>query len=431
MRPEDMATRREFLQRGITLVGASATVPLFLQQGAVAIGPADGARTRSRPGVPDERVLIVLQLAGGNDGLNTVIPIGDDLYRKARPRLAVRAADALRLDDTFSLHPALAGLKSLHDDGLLGIVHGVGYPNPNRSHFQSMDIWETASPDGRLYTGWIGRYFDNTCRGEDRPNPESAVALTTQAPLALRGDRFAPVAFQRPENLSWNGGARNRSRQGNSSVEASLFERLNAPEERRAPRSSELAYLQRTAMDARLSARDIQKAAASTPPVTYPGSPLANSLRTVARLIAAGLPTRIYYVSQGGYDTHAGQAGRHQQLLSQFGDAVKAFVADLKATRQLDRVVIMTFSEFGRRVAENASGGTDHGTAAPMFLIGPSVKPGLHGQAPSLEKLDQGDLVFTTDFRSVYAAVLKDWMKTNPATIVGREVTPAPVLRVT
>lgn len=412
MRPDQMATRREFLNRGLTLVGSAATIPVFLGHSARAL--AAQASTRKSTGEP---VLVVLQLAGGNDGLNTIVPLGNERYEKHRPQLAVRKSAALALTDDYGLHPSLTGLKSLYDDGLLAVVQGVGYPNPNRSHFKSMDIWQTASPDGRQHTGWLGRYFDNCCGGE--PKPERGIALTSETPLAMRGRRFQPVAFQRPESLTW--GAERRGR-GRDEPAMRAFEALNAPPRRRPP-AGELAYLQRASMDARLSARQIQDAARGRGG-SYPGSPLAGSLRTVARMISSDMPTRIYYVSQGGYDTHAGQAGRHAQLLTQLGDALKAFVADLKASGQFDRVTIMTFSEFGRRVAENASGGTDHGTAAPMFVIGKRVRPGLHGTFPSLETLDAGDLIFTTDFRSVYASVLRDGLGTPPGAVVGAEFAP-------
>ncbi len=439
MSMDDLTTRRTFLHRGLTLVGAAATVPAFLETTALAVAPAEGARTKSRPGVPDERVLVVVQLAGGNDGLNTVIPVRDDLYYKNRPRLGIERGKTLRLTDDLGLHPSLTGFKELHDAGLLAIVQGVGYPNPNRSHFKSTDIWSTASPDGRLHTGWLGRYFDAQCKGQDPPDPKRGIALTSEAPLTLLGSKFAPVAFQRPESLTWNGaqpapGRRRPNQRGmnagpDTNVQQAAFDRLNAPTEKPAGPISELEYLQRTALDARLSAADIQKAAAGRPAASYPVSPLANSLKTVARMITANMPTRIYYVSQGGYDTHTGQLNRHPQLLTQLGDALKAFVDDLKASGHLDRVVIMTFSEFGRRVEENASTGTDHGTAAPLFVLGSRVQPGLAGSHPSLERLDRGDLAFTTDFRSVYAAILKDWLAADAGKILGAPFPPLPIIQ--
>ncbi len=450
MNPADFTTRRAFLHRGLTLVGAASTAPLFLARSARAVAPKDGALTRSRPGVPDDHVLVVLQLAGGNDGLNTVIPVRNDLYYKYRPQLGIAAKAALKLNDDFALHPVLTGFKSLYDAGLLAVVHGVGYPNPNRSHFKSMDIWHTASPDGREHTGWIGRYFDNACRGEDPCDPQAGVAIMNEAPLAMQGERFRPVAFQRPEDLNWNPGGNEYAQRraafakraqemrgkramqqpaGGPLPDEYVFEQLNQPGRKSARPAGDLGFLQRTAMDARLTSSDIQRASRGQAAAEYPGSPLANTLKTVARMIAAQMPTKIYYVSQGGYDTHAGQANRQQQLLTQLGDALKAFVADLTAAGQLDRVTIMTFSEFGRRVTENASGGTDHGEAAPMFVVGKHITPGFHGTFPSLDETDlhRGDLAWTTDFRNVYAGVLQGWLCADAKAALG-DFQPLPLI---
>lgn len=427
-------TRREFLQKGLTLVSAGATVPLFLDRTAWAIAdPFDVALVNHKPGANDDRVLVVLQLAGGNDGLNTIVPHGDDLYHKARPRIGVPADKALKIDDHLGFHPEAVGLKQLFDAGLLAVVQGVGYPNPNRSHFISTDIWSTADPAERKHDGWIGRYFDCTCRG--RPDPKLGIALTKESPLALAGERFNPVSFAGPEELSWRG-------PGAHGSGLKAFEKLNAQRGRRkmeidepVDADSALAYLQRMAMDARASAREIQDAAGvrirsgrgrgrglSTPrPRRSGGGALGQQLEMVRRMIAGGLKTKVYYVSLGGFDTHAGQAGRHQNLMRQLGTALAGFVKALKADGLLDRVCVMTFSEFGRRVAENGSQGTDHGAAAPLFVIGERIRPGLHGPHPSLEPdaLDNGDLKWHTDFRSVYAAVLTNWLKADARKILG------------
>jgi len=428
-------TRREFLSRGLTLASAGVTVPLFLDRTAWAIAdPFDVKRVSSAPGVPDERVLVVLQLAGGNDGLNTVIPFRNDRYHAARPQLAVGKDDVLTLNDDVGLHPAAEGLKRLYDDGLLGIVQGVGYPNPNRSHFVSTDIWATADLNHRRHHGWIGRYFDCTCKGSDRPDPRGGIAITPETPLAMTGERFRPVSFSSPAELSWRS-------PGADGVVNETFDKLNVPAAGvddpppGAPRNSAaaLSYLQRVAMDAMADAEDIQRAAGITiarrrgrrgrrrVAADRGSSPLARQLGMVRRMIAAGLDTRVYYVSQGGFDTHAGQAGRHRNLLRQLGDALASFVGGLKTDGLLDKVILLTFSEFGRRVAQNASGGTDHGTAAPMFLVGSRIRPGIHADHPSLEPdhLDRGDLKWTTDFRSVYAAILTDWLAADAERILG------------
>ena len=429
MNNTSIATRRELLHRGLTMVGAASTVPAFLQRTALAVAPEEGAMLRSRPGVPDERVLVIVQMAGGNDGLNTVVPFANDLYYEHRPRLAIDRNDVLKINDRYGFHPVMSGFRELYDDGLLSVVEGVGYPNPNRSHFKSMDVWHTASPDGREHTGWIGRYFDNACGGEDACDPKTGVAVMKEAPLAMRGKAYQPVAFQRPDALSWNGAqaikgrGRNRRQMRSGAPTEEVFASLNEPMADHEA-MDEVDFLRRTAMDARLSAADIQKAARMNSNAEYPGNPLAGALQTVARMIHAEMPTRIYYVSQGGYDTHSGQLNRHQQLLTQFSGAVKSFVDDLNASGHLDRVTIMTFSEFGRRVSENASAGTDHGEAAPMFVIGKHIQPGFHGKACSLEhdKLHRGDLAWTTDFRRVYGSVLKDWMGADVPAILGKNV---------
>jgi len=425
---EDLAaTRRDFLRSGLTLVSTAATVPLFLDRTATALaGPASGTK-KAGSGASNDRILVVVQLAGGNDGLNTIIPYRSDIYYRARPQLAIAKAQALALTDELGLHPAATGMKKLFDDGDLAIVQGVGYPNPDRSHFKSTEIWETGDPQQRNHDGWLGRYFDCACKGNDAPDPKSAIALTAEAPLALQGDRFSPVAFSTPEQLSWQPG-----RVSPGAREA--FERLNNPDaghnaDGTLKAVTTLEYLQRTALDARMSARDIQSAAGGGAGRVRGrmaggggrrgGGELARQLQMVSRMIAADLPTRVYYVSLGGFDTHAGQLGRHQQLMQQLGTALQEFVDSVRKNGQLDRVLIMTFSEFGRRVEQNASQGTDHGQGAPMFLIGTTVRAGLRNSHPDLRQLNQGDIPWQVDFRSVYQAVLTDWLRANSRQILG------------
>ena len=424
-------TRRAFLHRGLTLVGAATTVPAFLERTAWALDdPHDAPLTKSKPGVPSERVLVVVQLAGGNDGLNTIIPFTNDNYYRLRPRLSLAKDDVLRLNDELGLHTAAEGLKELYDEGLLSVVQAVGYPNPNRSHFQSTDIWMSADPGEAAHSGWLGRYFDCTCKGNDPPDPQSGIALTAEAPLALMGARYRPVAFSTPDQLTWRPGP------GNDGAE-DAFAKLNQPDQggrasRRAgsaaaaAKASTIDYLHRTALDARLSAEQIQTAAGmqvgrrrrEVDFLRPNRTDLAGQLRMVARMIAAGLPTRVYYVSMGGFDTHANQLQTHENLMRNLGRALATFVSDLKASGDIDRVLVMTFSEFGRRVEENASGGTDHGVAAPMFLIGKPAIPGIHGEHASLTDLDNGDLKWKIDFRRVYAAILSGWLKADPKRIL-------------
>lgn len=426
MEPHDPLTRRAFLSRGLTLASIAATAPYFVQNSAVALAQAAGGAS-SVAGVPEDRILVVVQLGGGNDGLNTVIPAGFAEYQRARPAIAIREREALSLGrgEEVSLHPALAGLKSLHDDGLLSIVQGVGYPNPNRSHFLSMDIWHTAKEEG-VGTGWLGRYIDNECAG--RPECEGGVAMGRTAPLALEGRKVKPVAFDTPDLFRWTGQDLHDSLEG--PYRAMLEQSGRAAQA--ADDGSNLSFLMRTAMDAQVSSDQIRAAVRATPLVNYPRTDLARQLMTVGAMIRAGLRTRVYYVSMGGFDTHSGQGGaqgRHAQLLTEYGDALLAFTQDLRAQGNDGRVLTMTFSEFGRRVGQNGSNGTDHGAAAPMFLTGPMVRPGVATKHPSMTDLEDGDLRFGTDFREVYAAVLADWMGADPESVIGKGHRPAKVIR--
>lgn len=421
---EHLTTRREFLRHNLALVGTSLTVPAFLQRSLLAAAlQRDPTWQNSHPGRADDRILIVLQLAGGNDGLNTVVPFRADPYYRARPRIAVPPEKVLRLNDELGLHPAAAGLRQLFDDAHLAIVQQVGYPNPSRSHFRSMAVWDTASPEGRLKTGWLGRYFDNTCRGADPPDPRLAIALTEKLPPALRGERFQPLTTTHPDDLQLRPAAHP------DSVRRAV-EQLNRPAAAQpdGPLTT-LDYLTRTVMNARVAAGDIRRAARTPAGADFPRTPLGRSLELVARLIAARMPARVYYVSLGGFDTHSQQQGRHARLLTQLGDALLAFARALQAQKNFERTTLMTFSEFGRRVEENASGGTDHGEAAPLFVLGGAVRPGLIGEAPDLTRLHRGDLPFAIDFRRVYATLLKDWLHADPAPVFPGRFQPLPLLR--
>jgi len=433
-------TRRSFL-RSTALGGALTwTVPSFLAATFDELhAAADGKAIQTATG-KDAPILVVVQLAGGNDGLNTVVPFADDDYQRARPQLRLKAEQVLKLDDHFGLHPALTGLRSLHDLGHLGIVHAVGYPNPNRSHFRSTDIWMTATDSNRYASeGWLGRYFDHACAGAD---PTAGIAIGRQAPLAFTAKHPTGVALENPEAYRFveaddagdMGGNEKYYREMNragtaratadATVSGASISMLGGSAR---PRGSALDFLERTALDAQVSSDQIRAVAAKVHNATeYPASRLATDLKLVSKLIAGGMSTRVYYVSQGGYDTHQGQLPAHQRLLAELGDSLKAFLTNLKALGQLDRVLVLTFSEFGRRVSENASGGTDHGAAAPLFILGGKVKPGLHGTAPSLAAADlfNGDVKFRTDFRSVYAGVLEGWLKTPSEPILGGKFAP-------
>lgn len=433
-----LQTRREFLRR--TVLGSSLawTVPAFLSDtfGALQAEAADAA-TQTVTG-KDATILVVLQMAGGNDGINTVVPYANDFYHKARPRIGLKPEDVLKLNDNVGLHGAMKGFKELYDAGRLSVIQGVGYPNPNRSHFRSTEIWQTAS-DSKVIAkdGWIGRYFDNACSGAD---PTVGVVIGSQLPEAFFAREPKGVVLNNPQNY--------RFRASGATEES--YKKLNETEMTASPPEDNsggsiallpagmpmtggraVDFISRTALDAQHSSDEIRAIAAKVQnTATYPSSRLANELKLVAQLIGGGLPTRIYYVSQGGYDTHTNQTGTQQRLLGDLAESVKAFTDDLQGQGNLGRVLIMTFSEFGRRVSENANGGTDHGAAAPMFVVGERVKAGLLGKYPSLAPADlyQGDIKFNVDFRSVYAAVLENWLKTRSAPILGRQFTPLPVV---
>jgi len=421
-----MKTRRDFLRS--TVLGASAawTVPIFVERTFgqlheaardLAVQPVTGK---------DDTILIVLQLAGGNDGLNTLVPYADDTYHKARPRIGKKEQEIIKLNDHVGLNGAMPFLGSLFKEGDLGIVQGVGYPNPNRSHFVSTSIWETADTTNHSATGWLGRYFDNACPGAD---PTVGISFNKTQPESFGALKNPGVCLNSPELYRWihSGGDKDQAEQ--------FFADLNKPSTAPDPEEDEpnqggsiampaggktggitgegnLAFLERVALDARVSSKKILELAAKhRTSVRYDGSPLARNLNLVARMIAGGMPTRVYYVSHGGFDTHNQQVNSHDRLLGQLDSALKSFFADLKEQGNDKRVVLMTFSEFGRRVSENASAGTDHGKASCLFLAGPGIKGGLHGTHPSLTDLSEGDIQHTVDFRSVYGTLLSDWLK--------------------
>jgi uncharacterized protein (DUF1501 family) len=389
----------------------------------------------------DSTILVVLQMAGGNDGINTVVPYANDFYHRARPRIGLQATEVLKINDDLGLHPALKGFKELYDAGELSVIQGVGYPNPNRSHFRSTEIWQTASDAGEVAKyGWLGRYFDSECAGAD---PTVGVTIGSQLPQAFFAKHPKGVCFNNPQNYRFmsNGAATEESYKKLNEVELAddgAGDMLNSggsiamlPAGMPMTGGKAVDFISRTALDAQHSSDQVRAIAAKVQnQAVYPQSQLGNSLKLVAKLIGGGLPTRIYYASQGGYDTHTNQVATQQRLLADLGDAMKSFVEDLKAQGNMSRVVVMTFSEFGRRVSENANGGTDHGAAAPMFIVGSKVKAGLLGQYPSLAPQDlyQGDVKFNVDFRSVYAAVLENWLKTKSAPILGKQFTPLAVV---
>ena len=423
-------TRRQFLSTGLVLTSAAVTVPAFINRSAFGL-PMPGEFMSEIPGVPTDHVLVVVQLGGGNDGLNSVVPFGDPNYYRVRPSIGIRENNVLKLDKAkgIGLHPNMKGILELHDEGLCAIVQGVGYPNPNRSHFKSMDIWHTADTSA-TGDGWLGRYFDSECcgvgdGGKPEPEPMAGIAVGREAPLAMQGRLSRPIGFEDPSLFRWLG--------------KDVHDSLSDPYEQINRRGlvegvggeTNAGFLMRTSLDAQISSDQIRRAVAQRPLSPYPNNELSRQLQMISSMIRAGLKTRVYYANLGGFDTHAGQGGeqgRHAQLMETLSSSLRAFYEDLKKQGNDGRVLTMSFSEFGRRVAQNASGGTDHGTAAPMFLFGPMVKAGVHGKHPSLTDLDQGDLKYGTDFRGVYAAILESWLKADSRKILEGSYRPFDVI---
>lgn len=408
------STRREFLKytgRGIGLLAFSRFAPSFIVESVAAEAPV---------AEKDRTILVLVQLAGGNDGLNTVVPFADPHYRRLRPTLGLAPSDLLPINDSLALHKSCAPLHALHQDGKLGIVQNVGYPNPNRSHFRSTEIWETAAnADETLATGWLGRYFDNACGGTPAGAP-AAVSIGNEVPQSFLSEQNHATFTLPPGGRGGRGGRENLTLLENLLQRPASTDHAHADDEH-----ANASYLRHTMMDALVTEKRFQRILADyRPGAEYPGSGFANSLRNVAALIAAGNATRVYYVSLGGFDTHANQAGAHAQLLKQLSEGLAAFQRDLES-KQLDgQVLTMTFSEFGRRPSENESRGTDHGTAAPLFVLGSRVKSGLHGTAPSLDVEHNQDLTFSTDFRAVYATVLDRWLACDSQKILGTKFAP-------
>lgn len=379
-----MLSRRSFLSQA-SLIALAPTVPGFLARSARA---AEARR--------DARALVVIQLDGGNDGINTVVPIKDAGYPKCRRNLKLPFERLLKLDGESSLHYSMAEMGKLFEKGKLAVVHGVGYPNPSRSHFESMAVWLSARRETKEHNqfGWLGRAFD-----DQRAAAGTATAMFVGAgelPLALRGRRTVASAMARPEDFALDAFVADRALVGGDSAADDLA-----------------SFVRRQSLDAYTTAdRMGQVLAGGEGGAGYPATSLAGQLRTVARLLKADAGTRIYYTRQAGYDTHAAQYGVHSQLLSELSGAVGAFVADLEAAKLDDRVAVLVFSEFGRTVQENGSAGTDHGTSAPVFVCGGGVKGGLVGLAPKLLDLDpkHGDLKVSVDFRRVYATLLEAWL---------------------
>jgi uncharacterized protein (DUF1501 family) len=344
----------------------------------------------------DSPLLVVIQLDGGNDGINTIVPFADEGYARHRKALRLAKDQLIKINDAVGLNPALSGLSKQLEAGQLAIVQGVGYPNPNRSHFESMAIWHTARPekDNRPDAGWLGLAFDEAPREGDGA-PTCVHVGPGMLPQAIRGRKCVASGLTRLDDF----------------ILAAEADPRPAPSA--ADGDDLTAFVHRTATDAYAIADRIAALARNNSDDSrYPSTELAQHLQLIVSMIKAGAGTRVYYARHGNYDTHAAQLGAHFRLLSELAAAVAAFLGDLGAAKLLDRVCLLMFSEFGRTVAENGSGGTDHGTAGPVFLLGSHVRGGLVGSTPSMTELDpkHGDVKVGIDFRCVYAAVLQDWL---------------------
>ena len=354
-------------------------------------------------------------MAGGNDGLNTVIPYQDDRYYNLRPTLGIPQSKVLPINDLVGLHPSCNELHRLLSDGKLSVIQNVGYPNPNRSHFRSMEIWETATDSDRSsQTGWVSRFFDNACAGDPSLDPKG-IYLTSQPPQIYDTDKFLNV---------YGASGRVSGKKGGNRDLLKSFATASGDDAPEPAHFLSHTYLDALAMDERIG----KILGRNRSEVSYPNTRLSRSLDNVARMIRGGLDTRVYFVSLGGFDTHSNQAGRQAQLLEELSGALNAFQQDLESSGLDDQVVTMTFSEFGRRPMENESRGTDHGTAAPLFVMGSGIQDSVIGSAPHLEVPKNGDLKHEIDFRSVYASVLEDWLQCPSEPILGAEFERLPIV---
>lgn len=396
-----MQSRRAFIEKSAFATVGGMMIPNFLK----AFEKQNLGQNQST-----DKTLVVIQLSGGNDGLNTVVPYRNDIYYKARPNIAIPSEKVLKLNDEVGLNPAMESLRGLYDDGLVNIINNVGYPNPDRSHFRSMDIWQTASDSTEyLNTGWIGRYLDAKCVGNCVPY--QALEIDDTLSLSMKGAKVKALSVQDPEKLY-------------KQVSANFINKV--AQNKAVNEHDNVAYLYKTLAETASSAEFLHTKQHAAQKIyksinQYPQGELGQRLKTISELIVSGMPTNIYYVSISGFDTHFNQVNQQERLLKNYADSLSVFVNDLKKNNKFKDVAIMTFSEFGRRVKQNASGGTDHGTANNVFLISDNLKrPKVLNEAPNLTDLDDGDLKFSIDFRQIYASLLQDWLKTSDNAILSK-----------
>jgi uncharacterized protein (DUF1501 family) len=386
--------RRDFIKQS-SLASSLFFVPSFVK-----------AFETATKNVLGYKKLVIIQLSGGNDGLNTIVPYTNDIYYNNRPALAISKSNILKINDELGFHNKLAPLKNLYDKGYLSIINNVGYPNPNRSHFRSTDIWHTAS-DSNVYsnTGWLGRYIDNHGK-----MPYSGIEIDDSLSLILKGETVNGIATKNPAVLNRN-------------MRTPYFENILKQQTDDHLSEHNLGYLYKTMIEAKSSAKYIfetSKTYNST--FTYPQNPFGKQLKTTAQFINSGINSQVYYVSMGGFDTHVNQSKRQDKLLNVYAESMDVFIKDLEKSNTFKDTLVLTFSEFGRRVKQNAANGTDHGAANNVFVIGKNLsKPGFYNEAPNLLDLDKNnDLKYTVDFRSIYATVLKNWLEVNDGQVLNK-----------
>ena len=390
--------RRDFIRKSALAAAGAIMIPAFMKPfEALALDELSLYKN-----------LVVVQLSGGNDGLNTVVPFGNDIYYQMRKGIAIKADQVIRLNDMQGLNPNLAPLQELYDQGWMSVINDVGYPNPDRSHFRSMDIWQTGSDANQyLSTGWIGRYLDADC--DTCKSPYTAIEVDDSLSLALKGSKKKGIALKDPAALFRN------------TNEALFKEMING--DKAHLDEDNLGYLYKTMIETSSSANYIQNTSKLyKSDAVYAATSFSNQLKTVSKFICSGLKTRVYYVSLSGFDTHANQVQQQSRLLKQYAEGINTFIKDLQQNNKLEDTLVVTFSEFGRRVAQNASNGTDHGTANNMFLFGGKLKKlGIYNAAPDLADLDNGDLKYQIDFREVYGTILDKWLDVNNSHILNKK----------
>ncbi|MEW5882803.1 MAG: DUF1501 domain-containing protein [Armatimonadota bacterium] len=401
-------TRRDFL-RSSAIIAVGLAAPPWLAQ----VARADILKLAKGGKVAPDNILVVCQLSGGNDGLNTVVPWSDPTYRSVRPTLAIPEDQVLKVDDAIGFHPSMTGFKELYDAQSVAVVHNVGYPNPNRSHFRSMEIWQTANPDAVEAYGWLGKYLDNQAKGGST-NPVVALGLSQTTPVALKGKQVSVPCFASLADI--------RGLIGDPDEERRLRDIQGAE---RGGSAGTIREANLTALDAMSELNRLLSQYESKH--TYGNDNFGRGFQQIAQIIGSSPKTRVIYLSAGGFDTHSQQRDQHARLLQQFSDALNTFMQEMKAIGKAEKVTVLVFTEFGRRVAENNSQGTDHGAGNPMFVVGPQVEGGFIGDKPDLNNLDRGDIRWKVDFRQVYATVLDEWMGADSASIFGKRFEHVPI----